>query len=501
MKNKRTIVLSLLISIQIPGILKADDKVKPNVLFIMTDTQRKDDLGAYGNTQIKTPNLDKLAKNGVMFENCYTTVPACMPARAAIFTGRYPAANGVWSNGVPLPETERTLADEFMANGYSTGGFGKFHFIPHFLKEPELPVMETHNKPFYGFEIFQIGEDQRRGAQQKWIEEKYPEFRQMPDDKIPLELHNSYWAVEHTLSFISNCVENDKPFFAFCSFVDPHQPYNPPQKYADLYKPETMVAPFRRDGELVNKPPFHSAKAEGNAMKKYNENWAVEKAKHYGEVTFIDDMVGKLIYHLEQLNIRENTIVVFLSDHGDELGDHWLWWKGVHHYKGSTNIPLIFNWESSIKKGKVINGFVEQVDLFPTLMELAGISIHPGIQGISQKKVLVTDEEYTGRNNAYIEYFASGHQSPELQEMLGKLSDFANTEKDDIFTLRNHNWRISLCAGQKYGELYNLKTDPNEFKNLWNDKKYTVIKNTLTEELFTRMAHTRDPLPARTQPY
>ena len=120
----------------------------------MTDTQRKDDMGAYGNSVISTPHLDSLANTGVKFEQCYCACPACMPARASVFTGRYLNAHGVWSNGVPLPKDEITLAHVFAQNGYRTGGAGKFHFIPHYPYRSPMPTMETHPEPFYGFQEF-----------------------------------------------------------------------------------------------------------------------------------------------------------------------------------------------------------------------------------------------------------------------------------------------------------------------------------------------------------
>jgi len=150
---------------------------KPNVVLIMTDTQRLDDMGAYGNSVIRTPHLDRLARAGVMFRGCHTQYPACMPARATVFTGRYPMAHGVWSNGVTLPRHEVTLAQVFADHGYRTGGAGKFHFQPHFpYRKSELPLMETHPEPYYGFQEFHLGEDGRSGEQCVWIKREHPEY-------------------------------------------------------------------------------------------------------------------------------------------------------------------------------------------------------------------------------------------------------------------------------------------------------------------------------------
>ena len=475
---------------------------KPNVLLIMTDTQRKDDMGVYGNNIIKTPHLDKLAMEGIRFENCYATVPACMPARATIFTGRYPAAHGVRSNGIPLSENEITIADVFLENGYRTGGAGKFHFLPHYpYRKQILPTMDTHQDPFYGFQEYHLGEDGRSGEHWQWLERNHPEYAGKPDDQIPLELHNSYWSASHTIDFMRKCASEKEPFFAFCSFVDPHQSYDPHPHYSNMYKPEDMADPVRKEGEMDNKPPFQGKTAASNAHMRYTENWAEQKAKHYGEVTFIDDMVGRLLGVLEELEIRENTLIVFMSDHGDELGDHWLWWKGPWHYKGCSNVPLIFNWKGKISSSKVVHSYVQHTDIFPTIMEMTGMPIHPGVQGRSLKTILETDTLDTGYDFAYIESYHGGAVNPEFYTIQSKPIPDNKEERVSAFSIRNDQWRITLCPGQDYGELYDLTNDPNEFSNLWDDVLFSEIKSKLTQKLIYRIVETRDPLPERMRPY
>jgi arylsulfatase A-like enzyme len=474
----------------------------PNVLLIMTDTQRKDDIGVYGNGIIKTPNLDRLANEGIRFENCYATVPACMPARATIFTGRYPAAHGVRSNGIPLPENEITIADVFLENGYRTGGAGKFHFLPHYpYRKQTLPTMESHSEPFYGFQEFHLGEDGRSGEHWQWIKKNHPEYADKPDHEIPLELHNSYWTTSHIIEFIRECHARHAPFFAFCSYVDPHQSYNPPPPYSDMYDPEDMPEPKRLEGELDTKPPFHRKAAESNNYHRYTKNWAVEKARHYGEVTFIDDMIGKLIKVLDELKIRENTLIVFISDHGDELGDHWLWWKGPWHYKGCSNVPLIFNWKGRIPPGKVVDGFSQQTDIFPTILGMAGLPVHHGIQGKSLKNVLLNETTETGYDYAYIESYHGGAVNPEFYRIQNKPIPEKQEDPLNVFTIRNSQWRITMCPGNDYGELYDLSNDPDEFHNLWYNPDFSSTQHNLIKALVYRITMTRDPLPEKVRPY
>jgi len=472
----------------------------PNVLLIMTDTQRKDDMGAYGNAAIKTPHLDSLATGGVMFQNCFTQYPACMPARATVFTGRYPMAHGVWSNGVPLPKTETTIAHAFAENGYRTGGAGKFHFLPHFpYRANPLPTMETHPEPFYGFQEFHLGEDGRSGEHWQWIEKHYPEHTDKPDHQIPVELHNSYWSASHTIEFIRDCAENGQPFFAFCSFVDPHQPYNPPSPYSTMYDEYAMPKPVRKEGEL-DRSRF-KALSQSRNMSRYTDRTAYHRAQHYGEMTFIDDSVGRIIETLDSLQVRDNTLIVFVADHGDMLGDHWLWWKGPYHYSGCCNVPLFFNWPDMLKEGKIVDGLVQQTDIFPTIMDLVGLPIPAAVQGRSLEPVLTTDAIDTGYETVYMESVDSGAYHPEFFGGAGNRRPPESDNPVDTITIRSRRWRLTYFTRLNTGELFDLQSDPNEFVNRWDDPAYARVRGKLLLELLNRMASTRDPLPFRTRPY
>ena len=449
-------------------------KARPNVLLIMTDQHRKDAIGAYGNPVIRTPNLDHLAATGVRFDNCWVQHAACMPSRACIFTGRYPMAHGVRSNGIPLSEHETTLAHVFARNGYRTGGAGKFHFLPHYPYRSPLPMMETHPEPYYGFQEFHLGEDGRSGAHWVWLQRHHPEYHLVPDHKIPVALHNSAWSASHTVDFIRRCAEKDEPFFAFCSFVDPHHSYNPPAPYKDMYRKEDMPKPLAKEGEGEDKPPKIRA-----AMKRregVRDDVAYNRTQYYGEVTFIDDSIGRILKTLDELNIRENTLIVFIADHGDMLGDHGLYFKGVA-YRQSASVPLIINWPDHAQAGKVVEEIVQEIDVLPTVLDLAGLETPPGVQGRSQAATVTTDDADTGYEYAYIEHAGSD------------------------YTLRSLRWRFTLYPGKDCGELYDLEADPDEFINLWDKADYQDRKAQLTSKLLARIVATRDPLPIKEKPY
>ena len=450
------------------------DVEQPNVLLIMTDQHRKDALGAYGNPVIRTPHIDSLAAGGVRFDNCWVQHAACMPSRASIFTGRYPMAHRVRKNGVPLPEHETTIAHAFAGGGYRTGGAGKFHFLPHYPYRSPLPMMENHPESYYGFQEFHLGEDGRSGEHWVWIQRNHPAYHKVPDHKIPLELHNSHWSASHTIDFIRKCAEAKQPFFAFCSFVDPHHGYNPPSPYREMYRKEDMPEPTRREGEMEDKPP--KVKKRMQRREGVSDDVAYNRTQYYGEVTFIDDSIGRVLKTLDELELRDNTLIVFTSDHGDMLGDHGLYFKGLA-YPQSASVPLIFHWPSRIKQGKVVDGIMQEIDIMPTILDLVGVEVPAGVQGRSLAKVLTTDSTDTEQEYAYIEH------------------------ADSDYSLRSCKWRFTLYPGQEYGELYDLEDDPHEFTNLWDDDRFAGVKNDLTQKLFARIVETRDPLPIKEKPY
>ena len=337
-------------------------------------------------------------------------------------------------------------------------------------------MMETHPEPYYGFQEFHIGEDGRSGEHWVWIKRNHPEYDKTPDHEIPLKLHNSYWSAAHTIDFIRECAKRGQPFFAFCSFVDPHHSYNPPSPYREMYKAKDMPEPLRKPGELDDKPPHLKSRAKKYSRINERERVSYNRTQYYGEVTFIDDSIGMILNALNELKIRENTLIVFISDHGDMLGDHWLYYKSLA-YPQSGNVPLIFNWPGRLKAGKVVNAVAQEIDVLPTITELVGIENPPGVQGRPQANVLTTNTDDTGYEYAYIEH--------------------ANSE----YSLRSLKWRFSYYPGKVYGELYDLEKDPHEFVNLWNDKKLHNVKAELTKKLLDRIVSTRDPLPLRTAPY
>lgn len=470
---------------------------RPNVLLLMTDTHRADAIGAWGNSIIRTPHIDSLCATGTRFTNCWSQHPVCMPARATIFTGRYPSSHGVRSNGVRLPTHEVTLPAHLRQHGYATFGAGKFHFIPHF--RGQLPTMETHPEPYYGFEEFHLGEDQRRGEQALFLKREHPDLAGKPDHEIPLEFHNSSWIASHTSNFLRRAAGQTKPFFAFASFVDPHQPYDPPPPYSTMYRQNDMAPPLIRPGEHNNRPPHIAAAAGGFAP--LNERVAYHRTQSYGEISLVDDSIGSILSTLRDTGLAPNTVVIFLSDHGDMLGDHSLFYKGAYHFHQCSRVPLIVNDPRAPRKNVRIEGLVQQTDIFPTVTSLCGLPDSPGVQGRSLTPLLDRPTRPTGYDSILIQFGVSGADASSLTGAPPTPNAPRNPGSPDLWTLRTLEWRLSHYPGQPLGELYDLSADPEEFVNLWADPKYREIRLRLQSQLLDRILIAHDPLPVREQIY
>jgi arylsulfatase A-like enzyme len=484
---------------------------RPNILLISADQLRRDALGVYQNRIIKTPEIDRLASEGVIFDNAYCQNPYCMPSRWSIFTGRYPRCHGVRENGVLFKEDELTLAQVFRDNGYRTGAFGKMHLTPQLKVSREE---ENWPETAFGYQIKHLTNDNKSGEYLDEVKSKnrkvYDAVLKQGQEKIkedlasaaersfdlgpqvwpnpvPVELHQSSWIADKFIEFV-NTGEN-RPFFAWVSFVDPHHPFDPPEPYASMYKPEKMPLPQRREGEMADKPPHFMQMLNGFSPgnEKYDFptisdlGWQTIKARYYGMVSLIDTSIGRMLEALRSAGMHENTIVVFTSDHGELLGDHGLLFKGPFHYDCLIRIPLILKWGNQICGGSRIAEICQHIDLFPTLLNCCAIKVPRGVQGRSLMPLIDGD-----RNSGY---------------------DWALVEHDNLAwglnmkTIRSHDWRMTFYAGRSFGELYDLKRDPDEFENLWDSPEYQSVKEDLKTVLLNRLIATEDFKPLREANY
>ncbi|MFQ6048704.1 MAG: sulfatase [Phycisphaerae bacterium] len=490
---------------------------RPNFLLITTDQQRHDHLACAGNRAIRTPHIDALARDGIRFDSAYVSNPLCMPSRATIVTGRWPHSHRVWCNGVPLSPDQLTLQGLLSRAGYHTGLIGKAHLTP-FGAATDQPIDEWSRRwldhdlrdwhgPYYGFNYVElaIGHGTAvHGHYGYWLQDNHPDVyadrqqdRQrngsptgVPDSwpsDVPVEAHHSWWVARRSIEYLR--AQRGGPFMLWASFPDPHQPYCPPRRYADMYRPAEVAMPHRRPDELDTKPPYirqaiqQRWSTEGTAPHVFvtaaNEAQIREVIAHtYAMISLIDDCVGQILGELEALGLHRNTVVVFTSDHGDLMGDHWLLNKGPFHYEGLLRVPLIWRWPAGIEAGQHSSALVGLMDIMPTFLAIAGVEPPSGLPGRSILPVLQGQRRRV--RDALLIEFQSAYR-PELQ----------------LRTIRTGPWKLTYYAGQRFGELYNLQEDPHEFVNLYDSPEHRAVREQLLLELLELLVATDDALPAR----
>jgi len=475
----------------------------------MADQLRFDALGCYGNTQIHTPNIDSIALNGSIFDNHYIQNPVCSPSRCSVMTGRYPKNHGTRDNGIPLRDEEITLPQVLRDNGYITAAIGKMHLTNQF--NPKEEEQEDWPEDNYGFDIIHSSCDTKTGQYLNWLKEFCPEDyeavklqgeKKMREDKasaadkdlsglpqvfkseIASQHHQSHWIADRTIDLIEQS-DGESPFFAFCSFVDPHHPFDPPEPYASMYDPEQLELPVRAEDELADKPPHflmaHTGHGFSNEKYDYSRltahDWRVIKAAYYGMISLIDDNIGRILDAIEKKGIEQDTLILFTNDHGELMGDHGLLFKGPFLYDSLIKAPMIIKWPGMIPQGSRYSQITEHVDIMPTILEYAGIRPPYGVQGGSMASILRGDKG-AGRRFAMTEF---------------NCYDWGLSMK----TLTGRDYKLTYYAGEKYGELYDRNNDPNEFRNLWCEEGYKEIKAMMLKSLLDRIIETEDTLPLR----
>jgi arylsulfatase A-like enzyme len=485
---------------------------KPNILLVTADQLRRDALGACGNRVIRTPHIDELANGGVVFDNHFTQHPLCTPSRWTIFTGRYPRSHGVRDNGVIYRDGEATLARLLKESGYRTGAFGKMHLTPQLLTR----ASEDENWPRDGFGFMErhLTDDSKRGDYLEDLarrdpavyqhvlrqgEEKVREdllsaaersfdlAPQLKESRVPPELHQSSWIADRLIESIRR--GNGKPFFSWCSFVDPHHPFDAPPPYASMYDPAAMPLPARRENEMDDKPPHFREMIRGLSPgnEKYelfrvtDRGWQALRANYYGMVSLIDHNVGRIVEALRQAGVFEDTLIVLTSDHGELLGDHGLLFKGPFHYDGLIRVPLILRWGEAVRGGSRVSGITQHTDLLPTLLGCCGVPVPRGVQGRSLQPLLGGDD-------------GAGYEQALVEHNCG---DWGLHLK----TLRSRQWRLTWYGGGRAGELYDLARDPDELENRWADAAYREVREELQDRLLDRLLATEDAAQERQSKY
>lgn len=423
---------------------------KPNVLLLFTDQHRFDALGCAGDRVLRTPNLDALAARGVRFSHAFTPTPVCIAARMSLITG-HRAGRTHWFGNQKLPglaPPRPTLMQLLAEAGYRTHAVGKMHF--HGLHYG----LHRHERMEEGV-AFRVDDDYLMYLKMNRVRTRYPQglrdllYLQPQTSGIPGEHAQSTWIADRSIAFLREHVRyrRNRPFFLWTSWLAPHPPYAPCEPYDSMYNPAEMPLPVYADRPLASLPaPAWSERARLDGAHLDAGRMRRIRALCYGQISHVDRGVGRILEELNRLGLTENTVVVFTSDHGDMLGDHGLSQKSVP-YEHSVRIPLILRWPGRTKPGAVRDDLVGLTDLLPTLVREVGLQ-YPGREPMPPGESLLSAEGgglASGRDAYFIDY---GHGAARWISI----------------RTRTHKYALWASAGRE--ELYDLKADPQERRNL-----------------------------------
>lgn len=513
---------------------------RPNILYFMTDQHRADWLGCAGHQVVKTPNIDSIATKGTRFTNFYVTTPVCMPNRGAIFTGRYPSVNGLRHNGLPLPGAANTFVDLLRDAGYHTASIGKSHLQPFldtsFSREDEPHIANEaipeawksddfdygneqpsnysgaedreFPQPYYGFDHVRMvthHSDVCGGHYLQWLRRQNDDWASLRDRKnqlphdytcpqafrtpLPEDLYPTAFIRDEAKQYLDDRKSESDPFFAFVSFPDPHHPFTPPGKYWDMYSPDDFEVDLPFEAHKNPLPQLRvwkemhaqgrTPKASQMAFAASDEEIRQAMALSAGMIAMIDDAIGKILARLAENGQDRDTIIIFNSDHGDFMGAFSMLLKGPYPHVSVNKVPFIWS-DPTQANVPLAEGLAASLDIGATILERCGVTPYHGMQG---KSFLgQTQGDAGARENVLIE-----HEENKL------CAGFQR--RPNIRTLVTDTHRLSVYKGLDWGELYDLRSDPNETHNIWDQTDTRATRDTMMLSLTHMMMEAVDPSP------
>ena len=491
---------------------------RSNILLITSDQQHWSTLGCL-NSEIETPNLDRLAREGMLCERAYCPNPTCTPTRASMITGKYPSQHGAWSLGTKLSEAEHTVGEDFIAAGYRTSLVGKAHFQP--LQSAEgFPSLESYpilqdlefwrsfDEKFYGFERVRLARNHADEAHvgqhyALWMEERglsnWRDFFRPPTGndtrqkhrwEIPEEFHYDAWIGEETCAQLDEFSKSGDSFFLWASFLDPHPPYLVPAPWDQKYDPNSLNVPALVPGEHDANPPhfkmtqelgpdFSPWQESGMGIHGYRshlhnrDELAKDIAVYYAMVSLMDKYIGRILDRLDRLGLAEDTLVVFTTDHGHLFGQHGMIAKGGFHYEDLIRVPMIARAPGQIPPGRRSQALQSLVDLPVSFLRWAGLGVPSSMVGEDLGPIW-RGETQTVRDHCIVE---NRHEPTTIH----------------IKTYVEDRYKLTVYYQRDYGELFDLQEDPEELNNLWDDSAHQALKAELTRKLlFAEMG--KEPL-------
>ena len=424
-----------------------------NFLVIMSDEHNRKALGCYGHPVIQTPNLDALARRGVRFTNAYCNSPICVPSRASFATGRYPHDIESWDNTAPYIGQTSSWAHRVREAGNRAISVGKLHYRSDDddtgFEEQRLAMHVVNGLGDLRGNLLREPQPLRRLARSKLV-----------DVGIGESEYNRYdWAIaDEAVKFLRfDAKAQAKPWAAFVSFTAPHFPLIAPKRYIDMYPPECVILPKQYGlAERPRHPVLDALRAAFDVADEFDED-TVRRAigAYYALCTFMDEQVGRVLDALAESGQAEDTMILYTSDHGDQIGEHGLWWKYTM-YEGSAGVPLLMS-GPSLPKGTVVDVPVSLVDVYPTVCDAFAIPRHAEDAGLRGTSLLPLARGERGEERVIFgEYHAMGSIT-------------------GCFLLRDGRYKLVYYVGYD-SQLFDLEADPDELHDLASDPAYAEIK-------------------------
>jgi arylsulfatase len=477
---------------------------KPNILFIMTDQQRWDCVGVNGNSIIRTPHLDQLASEGANFTHAFVQAPVCVPSRASFFTGRYPHSHKNRVNYTPLDRREILLQARLRDANYATASVGKLHLYP--------PTVEEAKRSGFNFAELHDGVPQldRFSSYVAWRQANDPQAEEVSYRAVvrnPAPTENPYrqvidakytetgWVGERTRHYLRHFADSDRPFFLFSSFWRPHDPFEVPEPFDAMYNEVSIQLPKQQKLKDIQLLPLPLRLLILRGRPVYDTDrvklqWMYRS--YYGAISHIDREIGTILKVLQETGQADNTIVVFTSDHGDQMLEHGLMGKNCF-FDSSVRVPLMIRFPNRVVPGHH-NDLVESIDVLPTLFELAGLPEPTESQGRSLVPLITkSDRVYEAREavfseNIIPEVITSGR----LDFQFIKGQGISEVRHPDAKMVRTNRWKYNYYP-EGFAELYDLQADPQEMHNLAGQPGFEDTEHEMKDRLLHWLTTADEP--------
>lgn len=444
---------------------------RPNILLITDDQHNARNMGCAGDPMVKTPHLDRLAARGTRFTHAYSCNMICAPSRVSMITGQYVHSHGYYGNSGPQPSRPLWMTSHLRKNGYQNAMIGKAHYgWPKIAEEfdyirlcdridcpPDNPLKNDYFRMLVKKGQVSQSDEQRRGLGQN----------NPARALLPKESSVEWWTADSAIDFL-RARDKQKPFFAFVSFQRPHAPITPPVPYDTMYKPSDVQLPPSVHDTLEGKPAEQMAAAKRSIYPYHPTDLTKLQeiiAMYFGLISLVDHNVGRIVAELEAQKLLDDTLILFTADHGDFSGEHGFFHKNLGMYECINRIPFIAA-GPGLSAGLVRDELVQQVDIFPTACEVAGVPVPASVQGMSLMPLCRAG-------------------SPEWK----RTAAFA--EEEGRMCVRTARYRMVFDPVGNANELYDHSSDPWELKNLYNDPASEKVRLELANELLRYYSRTQ----------